>query len=246
MSVWYVIPSKRPPEQCEPVFQRWCKMGYNVLVQRDIGESIPTVHIQRLYLGYAEAVNFLARLVLEGSTDVDWIVTGGDDMLPDPHKSAEEIARECSQYFRAQIPGIEPPLYTCTFGVMQPTGDRWLVNGPGTKPGSECVAGSPWMGREFCRRMYGGRGPLCEEYFHCGEDEELQEVATMLGVFWQRPDLTHYHDHWGRPREGEKLGHASRMPAFLARANSAEEWKRMKATLARRKAAGWPGHEPIP
>ena len=128
---------------------------------------------------------------------------------------------------------------------MQPTGDRWLVNGPGTKPGSECVAGSPWMGREWCRRINGGRGPLWPEYYHCGEDEELQEVAIKYGVFWQRPDLTHFHHHWGRPKEGERLGLASRMPAFLTRANSKEEWAKMKKLLAERKAAGWPGTEPI-
>ena len=45
-----------------------------------------------------------------------------------------------------------------TFGVMQPTGDRWGErNGIAT---IDRIAGSPWMGREFCRRMYHGSGPM--------------------------------------------------------------------------------------
>lgn len=232
MSVWYVIPSKRPPKQAMPILHQWIDRGYNVLLQRDIGDSISVAHMERPYVGYAEAVNYLTRIALDAGAE--WIVTGGDDMTPDPHKSAEEIARECVEYFGT------------TFGVMQPTGDRWLVNGPGTKPGSECVAGSPWMGREWCRRINGGRGPLWPEYFHCGEDEELQAVAIKYGVFWQRPDLTHMHHHWGRPRQGEKLAPVTRMPEFLARANSREEWQKMKRLLAHRQSAGWPGSEPIP
>lgn len=128
------------------------------------------------------------------------------------------------------------------FGVMQPTGDRW-----GDAQGAyiDRVAGSPWIGREFARRMYGGSGPYWPEYFHMGVDEELQAVATKLGVFWQRPDLTHYHAHWGRPRPGERMGQVDRMPAFLAEANSPEHWRKYKALFSKRQAAGFPGHEPI-
>lgn len=76
-------------------------------------------------------------------------------------------------------------------------------------------------------------------------DEELQAVATKLGVFWQRRDLIHFHAHWGRPREGERLGSADRMPAFLQQANSAENWNRSKSLFESRQAAGWPGSDPI-
>jgi hypothetical protein len=257
VSVYYLIPSKRPEDEALPVLRQWEERGYSVLVQRDPGEPIDVPHVQRPYSGYADAVNHLVHLVLNYApkdAECEWIVTGGDDMLPDPNKCAEEIARECEDHFLslwtdrlnqtrpgAPISGAD----ACTFGVMQPTGDRWLVNGPGTQPGSECVAGSPWMGREWCRRINGGRGPLWPEYFHCGEDEELQAVAIKYGVFWQRPDLTQHHAHWGRPKEGERLAHSSRMPAFLARANSPEEWQKMKRVLAERKAAGWPGSDPI-
>ncbi len=249
MSVFLCLPSKRPPAEALKPLRDWRERGYHVIIQRDPGEADLELQklvrvVERPYAGYAEAVNHLTRIALgEGA---EWVVCAGDDMYPDPHKDAETIAEECCMYFGASIPGCERCDHSGdTFGVMQPTGDRWLVNGPGTKPGSECVAGSPWMGREWCRRINQGRGPLWEEYFHCGEDEELQEVAIKYGVFWQRPDLTHHHYHWGRPKEGESIAHSNRMPEFLARANSLHEWTKMKRLLAERKAAGWPGTEPI-
>ncbi len=258
MSVFLCLPSKRPPAEALKSLLEWRWQGYHVIIQRDPGEADIELEkvvnvVTRQYRGYAESVNHLTRIALgEGA---EWIVCAGDDMYPDPHKDAETIARECSGHFRTQA--IQHALNggpdynggqldaLATFGVVQPTGDRWLVNGPGTKPGSECVAGSPWMGREWCRRINQGRGPLWEEYFHCGEDEELQEVAIKYGVFWQRPDLTHHHEHWGRPKEGEKLAHSSRMPEFLARANSREEWKKYKVLFMARQALGFPGSEPI-
>ncbi len=247
MSVFFVIPSKRPPVEALKSLRAWREQGYHCIIQRDPGEADAELQklvrvVERPYAGYAEAVNHLTRIALgEGA---EWVVCAGDDMYPDPNNKAEEIAYDCQIYFsRRWACGYEEPL--STFGVMQPTGDRWLVNGPGTKPGSECVAGSPWMGREWCRRINQGRGPLWEEYFHCGEDEELQEVAIKYGVFWQRPDLTHHHEHWGRPKEGEKLAHSSRMPEFLARANSREEWKKYKVLFMARQALGFPGSEPI-
>jgi hypothetical protein len=125
---------------------------------------------------------------------------------------------------------------------MQPTGDKW---GDKNGPYIERVAGSPWMGREWCERINQGRGPLWPEYFHMGEDEELQHVAIKHGVFWQRPDLIHYHDHWGRAREGERLGQRDRMPQFLEKANSPEEWHKYKKLFSERLAAGFPGSDPL-
>ncbi len=119
---------------------------------------------------------------------------------------------------------------------MQPTGDPWSD----TKGRIiERIAGSPWIGREFCRRMNGGAGPLWQEYTHCFEDEELQCVAQKLGVFWQRPDLTHKHNHWMRKPN-------AKVPPHLAEATSPQHWAKFKALFEIRKRAGFPGHEPIP
>lgn len=239
MSVWYCIPSARPPEEAEPVLKLWRERGYSIALWRD-HFSVPIY----CYPGYAAAVNALIRSVLHGVPDAEWFVTGGDDIEPDANHSAEEIARECLHHFSMAF-GQRHPRFaiidadrTGTFGVMQPTGDRW---GDRQGPYVERVCSSPWMGREFCRRIYGGNGPLFEGYYHMGEDEELQAVATKLGVLWQRPDLIHFHRHWGRTENPSR----NDMPKFLERANSPEEWAAYKKLFAERQAAGFPGHEPL-
>ena len=98
------------------------------------------------------------------------------------------------------------------------------------------------MGREFCRRMYHGAGPLYNGYYHNFADEELQQVAQKLGVFWQRRDLIHEHRHWARPR-----GDWRDAPEWARKINHPKlsDWDKSKALFAARKAAGFPGHEPL-
>jgi hypothetical protein len=263
MSVWYCIPSKRPPEEAERVLKLWRERGYKIALWRDsLDAPVETTdHVMGLdtYPGYALTVNALVASVLVVHPDCDWIVTGGDDVLPDPNHSAEEIARECSREF-----GIRNSSYAVerlkfyqnpevcargsmrphsAFGVMQPTGDRdW-----GDRRGPYCdfVAGSPWMGREWCLRANQGRGPLWPEYFHMCVDDELQAVAEKYGVFWQRQDLIHKHMNWGRPTDGRRLVNVEEMPDFLKKANSEEEYGKAKRLFAARKAAGFPGSEPL-
>lgn len=272
MSVWLCIPSKRPPEEAEKCLKLWRERGYRLAVQRDPGEMYPfgcdALVAVREYRGYADACNFLAGYILRRHHECDWVVLGGDDVEPDASHSAEEIAHQCSEYFLGRIPGhvkelnipiFKTPLPTewrealdvlidapavklsreqvATFGVMQPTGDRW-----GDKQGAyaDRVCGSPWIGREFALRINQGRGPLWPEYFHMYEDEELFEVASKCGVLWQRPDLIHLHRHWARER-----GKSEDMPEFLKRANSQEEWRKAKTLFDQRKAAGFPGSEPL-
>ena len=154
----------------------------------------------------------------------DWIVAAGDDTECDRNHTADEIAAQLTAHFGG------------TFGVCQPTGDRWS-DAQGVLV--ERVAGSPWMGREWCLRANRGRGPLWPEFFHMFADECLQETAKKLGVFWQRPDLIHLHKHWGRPKDGETMGQASNMPDFLVKANSPAEWRKSKAEFERLRAGGF-------
>ena len=100
------------------------------------------------------------------------------------------------------------------------------------------ICGSAWLGREWCLRINQGKGPLWPEYTHMFSDEELQNVAIKYGVFWQRPDLTHLHNHWGREPGGQA-------PEFLKRANSSAEWDAYKKLFRERRAAGFPGSEPL-
>ena len=260
MSVWLCIPSKRPPEEAEKCLKLWRERGYKIALARDQFDGVPpATHwvVMPVYPGYSIATNRLVLDVLKHEPQCDWVVLGGDDVEPDANHSAEQIARQCTDHFKAlahtyHVPWRDPDeinsgcwsndericdRIASTFGVMQPTGDRW-----GDKQGAyaDRVCGSPWIGREFALRINQGRGPLWHEYFHMYEDEELFEVAQTLGVLWQRPDLIHYHHHWARER-----GRIEDMPEFLKRANSQEEWRKAKALFEQRKAMGFPGSEPL-
>ena len=184
--------------------------------------------------------------MLERYPDTEWIVTGGDDMLPDPNKRADEIAAECSKHFRADYWGGKGYAFTAphpmlegwtehacaTFGVMQPIGDKW---GGNWQENVHKICGSPWMGAEFVRRWNGGTGPLCTEYWHSYADEELYETVVRTGLLWQREDLSQKHVHHLRENRPQ--------PAYMR-----ESYNRFQADGAifrQRKARGFPGWEPI-
>lgn len=268
MSVWLCIPSARPSAEANVRLAAWRGQGYKIALFLDSWDQAKLCDkfVVGAYPGYAQAVNRLAKIVLAEEPDCDWIVCAGDDTFPDPTKRADEIARECSAYFedlawprcwnwpagktldQAKQDGTakqtKQSLWSAraaevysTFGVMQPTGDPWSDHMGRI---IERIAGSPFLGREWCLRANQGAGPLWPEYTHCYADEELQNVATALGVFWQRPDLTHAHENWARA-----TGDAKDMPEFLADANSPQHWAKFGALFRARKAAGFPGSEPL-
>ncbi len=259
VSVWLCIPSKRPPEEAEPILKKWRDMGYKIALMVDTPqEAAAKVHLADTimsapegYRGYARSVNGLvagivANAITARGDDAEWFVCAGDDTLPDPNKRADKIAQECSEHFAqfrlgygASSPQAMTAEQQATFGVMQPTGDPWEDSHPGEKRLIGRVAGSPWLGSEWCLRANQGKGPLWPEFFHMFADETLQCVAQQLGVVWQRDDLKHFHNHWGRPREGERVGRGDRMPEFLRKANSREEWLKSKAEFERLKAGGF-------
>src|SRR5580700_7849161 len=144
MSVWVVAPSIRPGGGTLP---KWKAAGYRVAVCRQ-GEPFPEADLtvpRATYGGWAPSINFLAKFVMNIDVLAEWIVGGADDILPDPKRTPEQIDSECSQHFGG------------TFGVMQPTGDDW-TDARGKV--IERYAGSPWLGREWCRRAYQGNGPM--------------------------------------------------------------------------------------
>ncbi len=217
MSVWLAIPSKRPVEELVPWMEKWWDMGYLIALLRDPGEVVACdLCLEWEYPGYGASVNRLVRHIFGGKV-AQWVVTGGDDTFPDPNVKAKEIARQCEEHFKG------------TFGVMQPTGDGH---------GIDTICGSPWLGREFCQRAYGGNGPYWEEYKHQFDDQELQHVALKLGILWQRPDLTHEHQHWSWT--------TGVCPEHMKPVNSPEHWERVKSLYEFRARNGFPGHEPLP
>jgi len=246
MSVWMACPSKRPPAEAEPIFAKWRERGYKIALWRDGSDvSILPADLSTYgsdYPGYAVAVNRLVSQILR-YPDAEWIVAAADDIEPDPNHTAQEIAEQCCNHFDDLVKVLTGTrsLFS-TWGVMQPTGDRW---GDAQGPYIDRVAGSAWLGREFCKRINQGRGPIWPEYTHQFEDQELRAVAVKRGIYWERPDLIHFHRHWGRPREGERMAPSDRMPEFLKEANSPEHWKKFKKLYYDREAAGFPGHEPL-
>ena len=115
MSVWFAIPSKKPRAQAQLCIDRWRAQGYRVAIWRDTGDEAVDCDLLLIgeYGGYANAVNSLCKGILETYPATAWVVTGGDDTEPDMTKLADQIADECTAHFGG------------TFGMMQPTGDRW-------------------------------------------------------------------------------------------------------------------------
>ncbi len=249
-SVWLTIPSARPPAEANPVLEKWRAQGYKIALWRDdaggglIADSISGSHGN--YPGYALAVNALVRDIIIVDPDAQWFVAGGDDTEPDLNHTADEIAAQCNQHFSAlhyagPDPGRLSPVEADTYGVMQPTGDRFASGQ------IDRICGSPWMGREFCRRINQGRGPLWPEYTHMWVDEEIQRVAEKYGIFWQRRDLIHLHRHF--MRESDAINSPAvggrETPAHLVEANSREHWMKYEKLFKERRAAGFPGSEPL-
>jgi hypothetical protein len=257
MSVWFCIPSARPPGEAEKCLRKWRERGYKIALWVDQGREVPACDFWMSgakYPGYAMAVNELVRTVID--TEIgEWFVTGGDDTDPDPNRTAEEIAAQCSLEFGLRNPEVSARgtlRPKSTYGVMQPTGDRFAFSKhpyPGFPNGSapiDRVAGSPWLGRDWCLRINQGNGPLWSEYTHMFADEELQNVAIKHGVFWQRPDLIHSHHHFQRESDAiDSKAIGAPPPAHLIEVNSTEHWLKYKKLFEQRRAAGFPGSEPL-
>lgn len=270
-AVWVCVPSARPVPEVAAWAKKWQAQGYKVALWRDRMEtSLRADYIYcGAYPGYAVAANHLTSEMFYLDPSCDWVVATGDDTDPDMAHTADEIAAQCSEHFKdlawpmhwhwdakyrspeealaagARAEQKKQALWSTdvakmysTFGVCQPTGDRF------SEGSIDRICGSPWLGRSFCERINQGRGPFWPEYTHCFGDEELWNVATKLGILWQRRDLTHYHHHFTRV-PGKDIGQVTAPPPHLVEATSAAHWVKYKALFAKRKAAGFPGSEPI-
>ena len=235
MSIWLILPSARPVEEAEACLKLWSDKSYRIGVFREQARGRVGADLlinDKPYPGYAAAVNLLAKKVLDLDPSATWMIASGDDTDPDPH-DPQEIAQECLDHFYGR------------FGVMQPTGDTWNCSPTySDRPTIERVAGSPWLGRQWCRSAYGGRGPLWPEYYHNFADEDLQHVATKLGVFWQRSDLIHLHHNWARAETIEERVRIAVQgpPEHLIAANA--HWTADEKLFFARRDAGFPGSDP--
>jgi hypothetical protein len=213
--VWYAIPSANA-ENCRKNLPAWRALGYRVAVLQDgarVDVPADAIHVVPQYKGWASSVNELCRDVIPKSAAI--VVSGGDDMLPDPRSTAQELAR---QFFETYPDG---------FGVMQPQGDAF--------EDTKHFCGSPWFGRAWIDRMHGGAGPMFPGYRHFCADDELYWVARGLDALWIRDDLTQYHDHFRR--RGEDA------PAYWSRSAHLHGSADMQLFIARA-SLEFPGHTP--
>ena len=225
MSVWVAFPSAAPLGQAALCVRMWQTQGYKVAIAAEDGRTCAAdwVWRQATYSGYASAVNLLAKTIMANDGACDWIVAAGDDMFPDPRLRADEIAAQCTEHFNG------------TLGVMQPWGDSWAL--PTSEiPQARRVAGSPWLGREWCERANMGRGPLWPEFYHCWADNFLAETAEAMGLLWWREDLSHRHEHY--------LRHGRPAPEHARHAY--DRFDDDQELFVRLKASGFPGSELLP
>jgi hypothetical protein len=215
--VWFAIPSANP-ELCRRTLPVWREMGYRIAVLQNYEKGdIPAdiVVWKDDYPGWAESINILAREVVPRSAGI--IVSGGDDMLPDARTPAHSIARQFNERFPDG------------FGVMQPQGDTYME--------AAHYCGSPWFGRAWIDRMYGGKGPMFGGYRHNWADLELFWLAKGMGVLWQRDDLAQHHEHFWRTGEGK--------PEYWSKNVETRDRADVQLYLAR-SWLNFPGHEPLP
>ncbi len=194
----------------------WRDQGYKVAILQDrarFSVDCDALIARDRYPGWAGSINTLFHEAVPETCPV--IVAGGDDMLPDPGARAGEIAEQFLDHFGG------------TFGVMQPTGDDFEA--------TRTICGSPWIGRDWMRRMYAGSGGLCDSYHQQWADDELYWVSRCAGRFLERPDLSQFHDHFlrsGRPA-----------PAYWVE-SAAGHHERDCLTFIARSRSGFPGAAP--
>jgi len=219
--VWFCIPSARTDGGTA---SKWKDRGYKVALFRDAGYppvACADLVLEGEYPGYAQAVNALTKEVLAKDWECSWVVSGGDDTDPDP-RDPNEIASECTLHFGG------------TFGVMQPTGDRFAGGS------IDRIAGSPWIGREWCERANQGAGPFFPDFLHMFGDEALKRTAEALGVYWMRRDVTHFHRHFMRATDAiNSPAKSAPPPTHLVEWNSRAHWDESQELFRSLEAQGF-------
>lgn len=222
--VCLTFPSKRPVQEVAGRLLKAKQMGYAIAVWRDEADELievlqsairdwPIIVLMDHYPGYARAVNAICKEVLVRMPGVRYCVALNDDTDVDPNFTANEIADMIDARFGGS-----------TFCVAQPTGCRWAGGS------IDNIAGSPWMGREWCERAHQGAGPMCPLFFHMHVDDALLMAAEREGVYFRMPRVTQRHEHFCR--EGDEVNWGKAVPKHLEFANSPQGWKEAKLALA--------------
>ena len=214
---------------CRETLPVWRARGYRVAILQDrvrFEADADLIVREDEYRGWPWAINRLCQH--SPIRDATVVIAAGDDMLPDPSRSASELARD----YMSRFPD--------GFGIMQPTGDQFL--------NSDTFCGSPWFGQGWMKRAFGGHGPIPRHYRHNWADMELHWVARELGVLWERPEVAQSHQHFARASITESATPPGQQtpdpPAYWA--NSVGRYDIADAqTFSHRAWAGFPGAAPL-
>jgi len=229
MNIWVAFPSANI-DRANQASALWRARGYRVAILTD-SNATPDCDLlicgPRPYRGYWGSCNRLcsiltSRATAPGGIVADIVVLAADDIEPDQTREAREIGEE----FKLHFPDL--------FGVMQPSGDPQGKDQHGI-PAAARICGTPWLGREWIRRAYGGRGATNDRYFHFYGDEELYLVAERLKVLWMRPDVTQFHRHWSWGWN----------PITRYQEQNQKTWHEDQDLFMIERSAGFPGSEPL-
>jgi hypothetical protein len=236
---WVCNPSARPWEEAWAWLRSWLKRGYGASIFRDSladnfihvvkASGAPVILLSGEYPGYARAANSCTKEVFRLVPYARWAICTGDDTSCDPNWHPEHIALQLEAYFGDS-----------TFGVMQPTGCKFADNS------ITQIAGSAWIGREYCRRANGGEGPFYPPMTHMASDELLKFAAEQEGVYLMRPDLTHSHQHFTRIPGTDLVDWSRPVPEHLKWCNNSRHWNESRTNVGIYKseyAAKW---RPLP
>jgi len=217
-NTWVVFPSATV-EKANSAVTAWRNRGYHTLVFQDLGSKACEADVVRMgqFPGYYRVINSLVlQAVAEEGADI--VTCIGDDMLPDPYATAEDIAKS---YFKIWPHGE---------GVLQATGDMQGVDESGVQAAAR-ICGSPTFGRRWIYESYEGRGPFWSGYQNFYADEDLHDVAFSLGLLRNDPQITFLHQHWS-------WGWSDR--AEYHKRNSDNTWEADAALYASRRAEKFP------
>jgi hypothetical protein len=222
LNCWVVFPSATTIK-ADAAVDAWSARGYRTLIYQDIGAFACRADIVRFgrFPGYYRIINELVEAALCEGADV--VTCAGDDMLPDPDFTAEEIG---TAYLK-QFPNGE--------GVLQACGDPQGPDDRGVAAAAR-ICGSPTFGREWIMRSYKGNGPFYTGYHSYYGDEDLWNVAQAHQALWLAPQFIFKHLHWS-------FGHMERTP--YQKRNSDQHWFSDAELFCNRKAMGFPGSELI-
>lgn len=217
LNAWVVFPSATL-EKANAAVDAWSKQGYRTLIYQDIGAQVCNADVVRFgeFPGYYKIVNSLVEAAMCEGADI--ITCAADDMLPDPHSTAQDIGRA---YF-ATFPDGE--------GVLQACGDMQGMDERGT-PAAARICGSPTFGRDWIMRSYEGRGPFWDGYGSFYGDEDLYNVAQMHKRLWMAREYTFQHRHWSFNWSDQ---------TWYQKRNSNLHWETDATLFAERKGKGFP------